>query len=88
MKIKGLIKTTLIDYPGHIACTLFLYGCNFKCGFCHNPELVLGESTPDLKQEEVLDFLQRRKKYLEGVCITGGEPLLTIEKSFLEKIKK
>lgn len=87
MKIKSLQKTTLIDYPGKIACTIFLFGCNFRCGFCHNPELVIKEEIKDISEKEVLDFLEKRKKYLDGVCITGGEPLMTLEKSFLKEIK-
>ncbi len=88
MKLKGLQKTTMIDYPGKIACTLFLFGCNFRCGFCHNPELVLNDDKKDLTDGEVLDFLEKRKEYLDGICITGGEPLLTLEKEFLKKIKE
>jgi len=87
MKIAGIQKTTLIDYPNKIACTLFIYGCNFRCGFCHNPELVILPCEKEYSQEEILDFLEKRKKQLEGVCITGGEPLLTLEKEFLKKIK-
>lgn len=88
MKIKGLQKTTLIDYPGKIACTIFLFGCNFRCGFCHNPELVLEESSLDLSEKEILEFLEKRKNQLEGVCFTGGEPLLSLEKDFVKKIKE
>jgi pyruvate formate lyase activating enzyme len=88
MKIKGLQKTTLIDYPKKVACTIFLFGCNFRCGFCHNPELVLEEKGEDISVESFLDFLKKRNKYLEGVCITGGEPLLTLKKDFLIEIKK
>jgi len=88
MKIKGIQKTTLIDYPNKIACTLFLFGCNFRCGFCHNPELVLKEEGGDIVKSEILEFLEKRKEYLDGVCITGGEPLLTLEKEFLRKIKE
>lgn len=88
MKIKGIQKTTLIDYPGKIACTLFLFGCNFRCGFCHNPELVLREETDDLSEKEILDFLEKRKGKLEGVCFTGGEPLLSLDKNFVKKIKE
>jgi pyruvate formate lyase activating enzyme len=88
MKICGLQKTTLIDYPKKIACTIFLYGCNFRCGFCHNPELVIEENNNVFSEEEILEFLDKRKKYLEGVCITGGEPFLTLEKNFLREIKK
>ena len=88
MKILGLQKLTLIDYPGKVACTLFLFGCNFRCGFCHNPELVLDSNNlKEYSEEEVLDFLEKRKKYLDGVCITGGEPLISLEKEFLKKIK-
>jgi len=88
MKICGLQKITLIDYPGKIACTIFLYGCNFRCGFCHNPELVTEKNENIFSEKKILDFLGKRKKYLEGVCITGGEPSLTLEKSFLREIKK
>jgi len=87
MKICGLQKTTLIDYPGKIACTIFLYGCNFRCGFCHNPELVTEENENIFSEEEILGFLEKRKKYLEGICITGGEPTLSLNKEFLRKIK-
>lgn len=88
MKICGLQKTTLIDYPEKIACTIFLYGCNFRCGFCHNPELVIEENENIISEKEILDFLNKRKKYLEGVCITGGEPTLSLDKEFLKKIKE
>lgn len=88
MKIKHLQKITLIDYPGEIACVLFLYGCTFRCGFCYNPELVLEEQTPDLSKDEILKFLEKRKDQLSGICITGGEPLMTLEKDFLVKIKE
>lgn len=88
MKICGLQKTTLIDYPKKIACTIFIYGCNFRCGFCHNPELVIEKNDNIFSEKEILDFLDKRKKYLEGICITGGEPLLSIDKNFLREIKK
>lgn len=88
MKISGLQKLSLIDYPDKIVCTLFLFGCNFRCGFCHNPELVLKQNEIEYSEKEILDFLEKRKEQLEGVCITGGEPLLTLEKDFLEKIKE
>ena len=87
MKIKFIQKTTLIDYPDKVACTLFVHGCNFKCGFCHNPELVLVEGSRDLSKEEVLSFLDSRKNYLDGVCITGGEPLMNIDSDLLRKAK-
>ena len=89
MKIAGLQKLTLIDYPGKLACTIFLSGCNFKCGFCHNPELVFTNGQKGVYSEkDILDFLDKRKKYLDGVCITGGEPLINPDlKDLLEKIK-
>lgn len=90
MKIAGIQKMTLIDYPGKIACTFFIFGCNFKCGYCHNPELVIREDIiNDYSLEECLDLLKRKRKYLDGVCITGGEPLINPDiKDFLFKIKK
>jgi pyruvate formate lyase activating enzyme len=88
MKISGLQKTSLIDYPGKLACIIFLYGCNFRCGFCHNPELVLTPNGIEYSEEEILDFLEKRKKQLDGICITGGEALLTLEKDFVKKIKE
>jgi len=88
MKILGLQKVTLIDYPEKIACTIFLFGCNFRCGFCHNPGLVnFSKSFKEYSQEEVFEFLGSRKDYLDGVCITGGEPLLSLEEDFLKKVK-
>lgn len=88
MKIAGFQKLTLIDYPEKIACTLFLHGCNFRCGFCHNPELVLNEPEKVYSEDEILKFLKKRKKYLDGVCIAGGEPLLTLDLNFLRQIKE
>ena len=90
MKISGLQKLTLIDYPEKIACTVFLFGCNFRCGFCHNPELVLRDNPERVyKEKEILDFLKQRKKYLDAVCISGGEPLINPDLSeLLRKIKE
>ena len=77
MLIKGLQKTTLLDYPGKVACTFFTGGCNFRCPFCHNASLVLHTETVDsIAEQELLDFLKKRSVILDGVCITGGEPLL------------
>jgi len=77
MQIAGIQKTTLVDFPGKIAATVFLRGCNFRCGFCHNPELVLPEHfLPLLNKQELFNFLESRLGKLQGVCITGGEPLL------------
>lgn len=88
MKINGIVKTTFIDYPGKIACTIFTFGCNFKCGFCHNPELVINKINKEYSKEEILKFLKKRQEQLEGICITGGEPLLNIDINFLKKIKE
>jgi pyruvate formate lyase activating enzyme len=90
MKIAGLVKTSLIDYPGKIAAVIFTQGCNFRCGFCHNPDLIpITNKTLEMSESEVLDFLNSRKGRLEGVVVTGGEP--TIQKDlpeFLNKIKE
>ena len=75
MQIGGLQKLTLLDFPGQVACTVFLQGCNFRCPFCHNPSLVLG--TEAITRESVLAFLKQRQGLLDGVAITGGEPLLS-----------
>lgn len=88
MNIKSIQKLTTIDYPGHLSCILFFFGCNFKCGFCHNPELVLKNLNSNISIEEVMNFLKKRKKYLSGVCLTGGEPLLDLDIEFLQKIKE
>lgn len=77
MLILGLNKTTLLDYPGHVAATLFTGGCNFRCPYCHNRDIVLkNESIVPLAPEEILAFLKKRQNVLTGVCITGGEPTL------------
>ena len=88
MKIKGFETFSLVNYPGEACCVIFLQGCNFKCGFCYNPQLVLREEPQTYEQKEILDFLKKRKGKLTGICITGGEPLLTIEEDFLAKIKR
>lgn len=75
MKLSGLQKTTLLDFPGKVACTVFTAGCNFRCPFCHNATLVLGEGDP-IDTEEFFRFLKKRQGILDGVCITGGEPTL------------
>ncbi len=75
MNIAGLQKMTLLDYPGKVACTVFLGGCNFRCPFCHNSGL-LGAPEPLMEPEALLAFLKSRKGLLDGVCVTGGEPTL------------
>ena len=91
MLISGLQKLTLLDYPGTVSCTVFTAGCNFRCPFCHNASLVL----PDRLQgdpngvDTVLDFLRKRQGLLEGVAVTGGEPLLHADMAdFLRKIRE
>ena len=77
MQIHGFNKTTLLDYPKHLAATIFLGGCNMRCPFCHNTSLVINiASQPVIPMEDVLSYLSKRKNILEGVCITGGEPTL------------
>ncbi|MBE6746567.1 MAG: anaerobic ribonucleoside-triphosphate reductase activating protein [Ruminococcaceae bacterium] len=76
MKIGGFQKMTVLDYPGKVACTVFLAGCNFRCPFCHNALLVTKQNENEISAEAVIDYLSRRKGLLDGVCITGGEPLL------------
>ena len=76
MLIHGLQKMTLLDYPQHIACTVFLGGCDFRCPYCHNFELVDGSIAPVMDDEEFFAFLKKRQGLLDGVAITGGEPLL------------
>lgn len=86
MRIGGLQKLTLLDFPGHVACTVFLQGCNFRCPFCHNTSLILG--TEEITQDEILRFLNTRQGLLDGVAITGGEPMLSADlPDFLRKIK-
>lgn len=75
MKIAGFKKTSLVDYPGTISAVIFLSGCNFRCGFCHNPSIVFGKAAK-IEENEVMDLLKRRKRVLEGVCVTGGEPTI------------
>ena len=70
--ISGLQKMTLLDYPGKVACTVFLQGCNFRCPFCHNSGLLEGEGPETIPPEELLAFLKKRVGLLDGVCITGG----------------
>lgn len=89
MKISGLQKLTLLDYPGHIACTIFTHACNFRCPFCHNASLVIDPFQESIIPEsELFSFLKKRVGILEGVCITGGEP--TLQQNlipFIDKVK-
>ncbi len=88
MKIAGIQKLTLLDYPEHTACTLFTVGCNFRCPFCHNSDILRGDSEQTLTENEFFEFLSERKDKLDGVCITGGEPLLQPDiVDFMKKIR-
>ncbi len=86
--ISGLQKMTLLDFPGKVACTVFLHGCNWRCPFCHNSELLAGKGEELMTQEAFFRFLSTRQGLLEGVCVSGGEPTLyKALPEFLEKIK-
>ena len=90
MQIHGFNKTTLLDYPGLVAATIFTGACNFRCPFCHNAELVLNPSSqPIIPEEEILTHLKKRQGITKGVCITGGEPTLQKDlKDFVKKLKE
>ena len=90
MIFHGFQKMTMLDYPGHVACTLFTAGCNFRCPFCHNATLVTSITKDDLHtEEEILTYLRKRRGILDGVCITGGEPLMQTDlKAFIIKVKE
>lgn len=88
MRIAGLQKMTLLDYPGKVACTVFLPGCNFRCPFCHNYELLGADCPPLMDDTALLTFLEKRRGLLDGVCITGGEPTLQPQLlTLLQRIK-
>ena len=89
MRICGLQKVTLLDFPGHVACTVFLGGCNFNCPFCYNASLIGSVDAEELmSSDEFFKYLNNRKGILDGVAITGGEPLLHKEvKEFIQRIK-
>ena len=88
MLISGFQKSTLLDYPGKLACLVFTYGCNLRCEYCHNPELVNQpfKKNNSITEEEIFSFLEKRKNLVDGVVITGGEP--TIQKDLIPFIKK
>lgn len=89
MKFSGFQKLTLLDYPGFVACTLFTAGCNFRCPFCHNAALVTNiDNSFVYTEKQILDYLSKRKGVLDGVCITGGEPLMHNELPlFIKSVK-
>ena len=90
MNVQGLQELTLLGYPGKGACTVFLGGCNFRCPFCHNASLVTHiDAETGIPKEEVPSFLKKRSGVLDGVCVTGGEPLLASDlATFIREIKK
>lgn len=90
MNIQGFQKLTLLDYPGKMACTVFTAGCNLRCPFCHNARLVIDpEKETEFTVDEILAYLKKRSGILDGVAITGGEPLLQPDIDvFIEKVKK
>ncbi len=89
MNIQGLQKLTLLDYPGKMACTIFTAGCNLRCPFCHNSRLVINpEKQSEYSDEEIFAFLKKRIGVLDGVAITGGEPLLQNDiEDFIRRVK-
>ena len=90
VRFYGLQKLTLLDYPGNMACTVFTGGCNYRCPFCHNRSLVfLNENDSEISTEDIMDYVRNRRKVLDGVCITGGEPTLHKGlKNFIKGIKE
>lgn len=89
ISIKGVQRTSLIDYPGKVSAVIFVSRCNFRCPFCHNGELVLDEIKKKIPPEEILDFLDEKKNWIDGVCITGGEPTLHRGlPDFIKEVKK
>jgi len=89
MNIQGLQKMTLLDYPGRVAATVFTGGCNLRCPFCHNAGLVRTPNENESLEGEVLSYLARRKGLLDGICITGGEPLLQPDlEQFIDRVKE
>ena len=88
MEFGGIQKLSCLDYPGLVACTIFTKGCNFRCPFCHNAPLVAGSAPETIPEEEYLAYLKKRQGILEGIAVTGGEPLLHPHLTgFLEKVK-
>ena len=90
MKFKALEKLSVIDYPGKLCAIVFTGGCNFRCSYCHNPELVVGyEKLPDIDESEILNFMERRRGFIDGISITGGEPTIHKElPEFISRVKE
>jgi pyruvate formate lyase activating enzyme len=89
MLIGGLQKTTLLDFPGKVAAIVFTKGCNYRCGYCHNPELISFEQKAFMPESEIFEFLKKRRSMLDGLAITGGEPLLQPDlKDFIKRVRE
>lgn len=88
MRIAGIQKLTMVDYPGILAATIFLQGCDLRCGFCHNPDLVFNRIAPTHTKAKALEFLKTQRRFIDGVCITGGEPLVSLDIDFLRELRK
>lgn len=91
VNFSGFVKTSLIDYPGKVAAVVFTQGCNFRCGFCHNPDLItmnVPKTLSQIPEAEILEYLEKRRNVTDGVVVTGGEPLLNPEiRDFITKVK-
>ncbi len=89
MKFYGFQKMTMLDYPGKVACIVFTGGCNLRCPFCHNALLVTQVDNVVYDEEEIIEYLNKRKGLLDGICVSGGEPLLQIGlENFLQRVKE
>ena len=89
MNFSGFLKTDLLNYPGKVASTVFTYGCNFRCPYCHNYEFVVGGQKESYSEESVLQYLEKRRVMLEGVAVSGGEPTLHAElPDFMRRVKE
>ncbi|MFH1229618.1 MAG: anaerobic ribonucleoside-triphosphate reductase activating protein [Candidatus Aenigmatarchaeota archaeon] len=90
MKVKGFIKNTFIEYPGKIASIVFLSGCNFRCSFCFNQELIFdSDCLDDIDEKDVFDFLDKQRKWIDALVMSGGEPTMNVElPEFIKKVKK
>lgn len=89
MQIAGIQKLSLVDYPRHLAAVIFLQGCNFRCGYCQNPDLIPPEGTSSFSEEEIIKFISKRKGMIEGVVVTGGEPTIHNDlENLIVKIKE
>ena len=90
MKIAGFMKTTLLDWEGKVACTIYLAGCDFRCPYCHNRDLVLRpEEVEEVEESYVLEYIRENTDFLDGVVISGGEPLLNKDlKDLIRKLRK